>query len=368
MILLLLIFYSSILVFLFIGVLRIPKNVHINSKLPQVSIVVVARDEEDVIRNCLSSLIQQNYPREKLEIILIDDNSFDQTLEIAKEFAKSYSFVKLIKNTLQPGWKSSKKAGLELARKKAKGEILLFTDADCTPPPDWIKSMVSRFENTTGLVAGFSPQTNKQSTLWNGFLIVDSFFAALFSAGGIGWKMGITCTGRNLAIRKQTLNEIGGYVHTKDSLSGDDDFILQKIAKNKHWRIFYNLGPDSVVPSKGPANFAQFVRQKQRHISASKKYDTMAQLGYVLFHLSNFACWIFLIYSFKGGAIYSVPFIFKIVVDSVVILNFSKIVDVKTSLIYIVVWEVFFPVYNIVAGPGAFLGKLVWKNKIGLIS
>lgn len=362
MILLPAIFYCFILMFLFSGVLRIYKKNTTQPVLPRVSIIVVARDEEEFIGDCLLSLIHQNYPQEKLEIILVDDNAKDRTLEIAEEISHKVSFLKILKNDFSQNWKSSKKAGLELATQNATGDIFLFTDADCRPQPFWAKSMAARFENTTGLVAGFSPQTRAHSKLWNGFLIVDSIFAAFFSAGGIGWKKGITCTGRNLAMRKQALLDMGGYAATKDSLSGDDDFVLQKLAKNKKWRIGYNLDPQSVVPAIGPENLFQFFHQKKRHISASKSYDKTVQFGYLVFHLSNTSCWVLFFYSCAAGINWALPLLLKIIIDSISILTFSKFVGVKIRPFDIVVWEFLFPFYNIVVGPGAFLSKVYWKN------
>ena len=364
MIFLFIIVYGFILLILLFGILQTTRHVANQSDQPFVSIIIVAKNEEKNIKNCLLSLASQNYPHDKLEILFVDDNSADRTLAIAENLSQKFSFLKTFKKNTNLRWKSSKKAGLELARENACGEILLFTDADCFPPPSWVESMVSRFNSSTGLVAGFSPQTYKEGTLWNGFLTVDSIFSALFSAGGIGWDQGFTCTGRNFAIRASTLDNLGGYAATEDSLSGDDDFILQKISKDKNWQTTYNLDPSSVVQSSGPANFFQFIRQKQRHISASKGYNRQVQWGYLAFHVNNFACWSLFFYSFLGGKIYALPLIIKLLIDHLAIFFFAKKIGLKPRITDVVVWEFIFPVYHLVSGPLAFFCKTSWEKSV----
>ena len=95
---------------------------------PKVSIILPARNEEDFIRECLDSLINQDYPN--YEIIVIDDSSNDSTGEIISEYAKKNS--KIIPVTAKPkpdGWMGKNWACME-GYQKATGELLLFTDAD----------------------------------------------------------------------------------------------------------------------------------------------------------------------------------------------------------------------------------------------
>ncbi len=95
---------------------------------PKVSIILPARNEEDFIRGCLDSLINQDYPN--YEIIVIDDSSNDSTGEIISEYAKKNS--KIIPVTAKPkpdGWMGKNWACME-GYQKATGELLLFTDAD----------------------------------------------------------------------------------------------------------------------------------------------------------------------------------------------------------------------------------------------
>ena len=102
------------------------KNITIN--FPRVSIIVPARNEEKYIRKCVDSLLKQDYP--DFQIILVNDESSDKTLEIMKEYKKSNSIIKVL-NVNQPGddWIGKNWACYQ-GYLKSTGKLLLFTDAD----------------------------------------------------------------------------------------------------------------------------------------------------------------------------------------------------------------------------------------------
>ena len=101
---------------------------NIKNNFPRVSIIVPARNEEKYIRKCVDSLLKQDYP--DFEIILVNDESSDKTLEIMKEYKKSNSKIKVL-NVNQPGddWIGKNWACYQ-GYLKSTGKLLLFTDAD----------------------------------------------------------------------------------------------------------------------------------------------------------------------------------------------------------------------------------------------
>ena len=109
-----------------------------------ISVVVPMYNSEKTIVNTIKALLKQNYPKNKYEIILVDDGSTDKTVEVASKFP-----VKIIK-LKHKGPAHARNVGV----KKSKGNIVLFTDADCIPDKNWIKNMVNPFKNEE--VAGVS--------------------------------------------------------------------------------------------------------------------------------------------------------------------------------------------------------------------
>ncbi len=302
----------------------------------------------------------QDYPRHRLQIIIVDDQSTDDTLKQIQSFSKEHSIL-ILQNSSQGKYISSKKTALELAVSKARGEILLFTDADCRPGPRWVNRMVSHFDESTGLVAGFSPQT-AANAFWNDLLKIDAAAAAFVAAATIALGRGVTCTGRNLAVKKQALSDIGGYKALPDSLSGDDDFILQKMSQHPRWGVRYAMDPMGVVPADGPSNLFAFLKQKQRHLSAGKHFQFFSQFAYALFHLANLGIWVCPVLAIFGGLPCLAPFILKLLLDYCVIRWFLRQFHCSIKGTVFIVWEPLYLFYNIFAGPLSFIVKHDWKN------
>ena len=132
-----------------------------NSKVPQpaplISVLVPARDEEENIRTCLESLQKQDYPN--FEILVLDDNSTDNTAAIVSEMAAKDSRIRLIRGEPLPeDWAGKPFACYQLAQ-EAKGLWLLFVDADTIHEPHMLRSVLAlAIEQKTSLLSGFPRQ------------------------------------------------------------------------------------------------------------------------------------------------------------------------------------------------------------------
>ena len=183
-----------------------------------VSVVIPAYNSENTIGGCLKSLQEQDYPRENYEIIVVDDGSSDKT----KDVISSFHDVKLI---------TQKNAGPASARNlgasHAKGEVLLFTDADCIPDKNWIKEMTASFSNPEVVGAAGTYRTlNDKSTIarYVGHeiaqrhermkLLENIDFVGTYSA----------------AYRKDVYNAFGGFDTTFRRASGEDPDLSYRMA------------------------------------------------------------------------------------------------------------------------------------------
>ena len=325
-----------------------------------ISIIVVVRNELDCVINCLNALFEQDFPQSRFEIIVVDDNSTDGTTELLRTYSRDHP-IHFIAKSKSSKYKSSKKAALEIAVLQARGNFIFFTDADCLPGPKWISAMVACFDETTGLVAGFSPQ--KAESVWlSNVMKVDAAAAAFVAAGTISLGCGVTCTGRNLAVRKQALRDIGGYASFPDSLSGDDDFMLQKISNHPAWEVKYAFDSRAVVPAWGPSTLGQFLKQKQRHISAGRHFRLFSQAAFALFHLANLGLWTSLVFAPFCGILCLAPFAAKLCIDFFSLFAFQYLFDQRSNIAAFLLWQPLFLFYNIFAGPCSFIKKQNWKS------
>ncbi len=360
---LLAIVYALIVTYLLVGILRQQEPEADRDDLPFVTVIVAARNEALRIEGCLRALSAQDYPAHLLEIMIVDDQSTDDTRPIVESFVAQFRNIRLICIDNAGQWASSKKSALQVGVANASGSILLFTDADCVPPPRWIKSHAMHYDESTGLVAAFSPQRSERSKLWDGFLLVDSLASALVAAGSIGWGRGITCAGRNLSYRKVALDDLGGYACVPDSVSGDDDFVLQAISRHPRWRVGYAFAGAAQVPAAGPDSFVSFLRQKKRHLSSGRHFAVNIQVGYALFHAANFGLWTLAVAGVFANTLLTLPCILKISLDWSALSLLARRLSASFRLSHFLYWELLYPLYHVLAGPGAFFGRIVWKSE-----
>ncbi|MCI0513247.1 glycosyltransferase [candidate division KSB1 bacterium] len=265
---------------------------------PSISVVVAARNEAANITRCVTALLHQRYPVEKFEILVVDDRSTDHTADLVREIARTHSQLKLISITATPPEMAPKKYALATGIQAAKGELIFTTDADCTPLPDWLKITARYFEPAVGLVAGFAPlesRTASRSNWLQKMYGLESLALACVAAGGIGKQRPLTCSGRNLAYRKQVFEAVGGFARIGQHISGDDDLFLQQVAATTNWEIRYVFEAAALVYSPPPANFTLFKNQRTRHASKGRHYQPWLTgvLGGV--YLYNFMLWLGLI-------------------------------------------------------------------------
>ena len=170
-----------------------------NPKKISISVIVCAKNEGENVARYIPLLLEQDYP--DFEIILIDDASSDNTLEIFEEFEKLHSNIKLVKVKNNEAFWGNKKYAMTLGIKASKKDYLIFTDADCYPlTKDWITTMSSQFTMQKTIVLGYGAYEKVAKSFLNKIIRFETLLTAVqyFSWAKAGHPyMGI---GRNLEI------------------------------------------------------------------------------------------------------------------------------------------------------------------------
>ncbi|MBN2012993.1 glycosyltransferase [candidate division KSB1 bacterium] len=360
-------FSLVILYALFIGMFisGFQKNsFELSLSIPFITIIVAVRNGGEWIEKCVNALLAQTYPVDKREIIIIDDGSSDSTLALLKTYS-SLTRPDHITITTRPPSSGNKKLALELGINQARGDILLFTDADCVPPPSWAETIVSCFSKTTGMVVGFSPLIHKYNSFIGHLIKIDSLFATLFAGAGIGLNIPLTAAGRNIAWRRSLFSQVEGYKSISKSLSGDDDLFMQLVHKQTNLKIRYSRIPKSVVPSYHRMSLQDFLHQKSRHISAAKFYPRSRQIIYGVFHLLNFGLHGLAIAALVLGKD-TAPIFTLLALTHMIDWLFLRIGVKKFNMsfksIHFLGWEWLFLFYNVISGIKGIFRPVRWQR------
>ena len=224
--------------------------------------------------------------------------------------------------------------------------------------------MVSCFAPNIGLVSGYAPLQAATGRVFQKVLEFDAFASASVAAAGIFAGNPITCTGRNLAYRRQVYDELNGFAAIKESFAGDDDLFMHQVAQKTDWEYTYSLLPETFVTSATPATFSAFIRQRRRHFSSSKYYPSNIKAGYFFAYMSNLILFIFPLQAIITKLLLLpalLLFFLKFLVDIFVIAKAAKVFKQKMSIWILFLWEFFFILSYSLIGPLSFFGKIKWR-------
>ena len=356
--------YMSEILMLIVGLHRLRPGE--NPETPYVSIIVAARNEEHTIGPCLSALTAQTYPQEKYEIIVVDDESVDHTLDRTKNWTEQFKNIQVLRVDPETSSLIGKKRALDLGIQRSTGEIILTTDADCMPRTTWIQGMLAYFEPDVGLVAGYSytEEPEEKVSVLQKLRSLERIAVAAVAAGSIGLGKGMTCTGQNVAYRKKAYTDVGGFTKIGHLRSGDDDLLIQLIDRNTSWNIRYATTPETYVLTKPPIESRQYLEQEKRRASKGLFYPPWLII-LLLFLLAFYTILLLsLCFSFFDWNHFSLAWLvlaLKIIIDFFLLLKICTMLNRRDLLIFFPVAEVLHIPYVLVFGVWGTLGKYTWK-------
>ena len=272
--------YGLIALALACGVLR--NRAPVVDARPSVTVLVAARNVADQIDACLEALANQTYGGE-LTVVVADDRSDDGTGPRAASWSDRIAGLSVVP-VVQSYHRCPKKNALEHAIRASAGEIILTTDADCRPPPEWVARTVSRFADHVGAVAGPAPLIGQG---WLGkVLAFQSLIVGAIGIGSSGIGRPLTCSGRNFGFLRAAFHDVGGYEPVGHWVGGDDVYLMRAIAAHTDWRVLYHSDNDAAVPS--PVHADHLWRRQLRYQSKTLHYGfgtLMAALPVYILHL-----------------------------------------------------------------------------------
>lgn len=220
----------------------------------KVSIVIPVYNAEKTIKSAIDAVVNQSYPKEFLEVILIDDGSKDQSAKIIEDFLKLAipASIRYI-----PQDHNGPAAARNRGWKEATGEIICFTDADCSPAPDWIASLISGFRHKDiAVVSGGYDIANKENILadciWREIKYRHSLMPEFVRSFG----------SYNFAIKKEVLEKVGGFNQAYTVPSGEDNDLAYQIL-HAGFKIYFKKSV--LVKHYFPEKLSKYLYQQYQH-------------------------------------------------------------------------------------------------------
>lgn len=322
----------------------------------KISVIVAAKNEEQNIPALINSLSIQSYPADLFEVIIIDDNSSDDTYTKAVELSRKFQNFTVLK--IQTKRFPGKKGALQFGIEKADNPFILITDADCRPEKNWIKSFAAKFELGSEFIIGAAPLVQHKS-LVNRISCFENLRTLLLTLGAANIGMPYSAAARSFGFKKESFEKLSGYEKTLDTISGDDDLLLREAVKHK-MKIDIVADKDSFVYSHAPKIFSEYLTQKTRHIKTSFHYIFIHKVLLAVWHLIN----IFMLFSPVLMIISSkflILFLVKIFGDIYLVSSTKKYFNYKFNFLEIIFYQVIYEILLIINFLNGSFRKVKWK-------
>ena len=241
---------------------------------PLVSVIVPARNEEAKIRACLMSILANDYPEDCFEVIVVDDASTDRTREIVGEAAPAGPVRLLALGEPADRSGAHKKRALAAGVDAAQGEIIMTTDADCEVSHSWIRTLVSYFDDDTGMVTG-PVLYRRMGSVFADLQALEYVGLIALGAGFIRLGLPHLCNSANLAYRREAFEAVGGYRGLEHVTTGDDVFLLHRMGYESSWRVRACTDREAAVETDPNETLRAFIDQRKRWTSGHARYEKL---------------------------------------------------------------------------------------------
>ncbi len=252
-----------------------------DADLPRLVVVVPARDEDHNLPRCLDALLRQDYPAERLEVVVADDHSTDGTAAVVERYREAHASpgAPLLRVVPVPdaGPPYGKAAGIDAGIEATDAPLILLTDADCAPPPGWCRAMAGWLSDPdVGLVCGRTlteptdgegrPSLLAEAQAFD-WLYLLTATAALTDSG-----YPTTAMGNNMGLRRAAYEAVGGYRALPFSVTEDHD-LFAAVNTRSPWRVRYPLDPALAIRTRPAETLGEVYRQRRRWARGGMRLD-----------------------------------------------------------------------------------------------
>jgi poly-beta-1,6-N-acetyl-D-glucosamine synthase len=327
-----------------------------------VSVIIPARNEEEDIGRLLISLQEQDYPKELLEIIVIDDHSTDRTAEIARQFA-GLRLIQLKDDAINSYKKKAITAGIAAAT----GKLIVTTDADCWCPPTWLKTLVSSYEQFNPVFIAAPVAIDCGPALVELFQAYDFCVLQGITGASVYKNIHSMSNGANQAYERDAFHTVNGFEGIDHIASGDDMLLMHKIWKQYPDRVGYLKSTDAIVHTRPAKTWKEFFKQRIRWASKATYYNdkriTAVLFLVYLFNLSFLALLIAGFWNTSFLLFAAGLWIVKTAIEFPFVHSVVSFFDKRYFSRYFFFLQPLHILYTILSGLFGQFGKYEWKGR-----
>lgn len=349
------------------------------------SIIIPYRDEAENLPHLLSSFLKMKYPVTHFEILLVNDDSSDNSRKICADFKNDHSHfhISLLENKRHTN--APKKDAITAAVNRALYNHIITTDADCLLPPFWLNAFNDKLvETNASLVAG--PVSSRLRKIKDGevddnsettrlkrshkylyaFQELDLMSLQGAGVGAFGLGKPFIANGANLCYSREEFLKMNGFKGNEDITSGDDVFLLQKFKKGGLNTAFLKC-PEAIVFTLPQPNIASLFSQRIRWAAKTPAYDSkFPKITGILVLLMNFTlviCAFLVIPEIIPYEPVLMAFLFKFLADLFLLYLAAKFYRRKEILRNYFWSSLVYPIFSLAVATIALFGKFEWKGR-----
>jgi cellulose synthase/poly-beta-1,6-N-acetylglucosamine synthase-like glycosyltransferase len=363
--------YATCLVFYRLAWLALPEYAVPPGFVPQtfISVIIPARNEEDNIGACITSLLNQEYPSSLFEIIVVDDHSTDHTASLVKQVNDPRVRLISLEDHLSPRERLNayKKKAIEIAITHSNGSLIVTTDADCTVSSRWLLLLDACYEEKKPVFIAAPVAYIDETSFLKRFQSLDFMTLQGITGASVYRKAHTMCNGANLAYSKAVFYEVGGFKNIDSIASGDDMLLMHKMYKHYPDRIAFLKSADAIVRTQPMPTWRAFFNQRIRWASKADKYDDK-RIFWVLALVYLWNVWflaggIAALFRHSLAPAWIILILAKTAVELWYLWPVARFFQKETLLWYFPVAQPFHIAYTIIAGWLGKFGTYQWKGR-----
>ncbi|MCL6220019.1 glycosyltransferase family 2 protein [Zunongwangia pacifica] len=331
------------------------------------SIVIPFRNEAENLPELLESLSLLNYPLERFEILLVNDESEDDSEKIIAECIENQPQLQLKALQNHRSSNSPKKDAIKTAIEIAQFEYILTTDADCKVPQNWLQSFNTEIiKNNPAMIAAPVTIEAENVKFSTAFEVLDFLSLQISGAGAFGIHKAFMANGANLCYKKEAFIAQNGFEGNSNIASGDDVFLLQKFIKQQ-LKVTFLKDKFAVVTTKPLNDFKKLVQQRIRWASKTSAYTSnFAKLtGLIVFIMNlTFSLSLLLgIFKLFPFPYFMIIFLVKFNLDFVLLYKASQFFNQESLMRHYIISSVLHPFFSVYVAFRSLFGGYHWKGR-----